>query len=68
MGTVMIRCPISGHAISTEIETELSVFQRLPHVATRLLRCPSCGGEHMWTTKDAWLADPPFMALAASDR
>jgi hypothetical protein len=33
MGAVMIRCPRSGRAVSTEIETEPSVFSRLPEVA-----------------------------------
>ena len=42
MGTVMIRCPRTDRAVSTEIETEASVFHRLPEVASRL-RCPACG-------------------------
>ena len=33
MGAVMIRCPRTGRAVSTEIETEPSVFSRLPEVA-----------------------------------
>ena len=56
MGTVMIRCPRAGDAVSTEIETEPSVFSRLPVVAARL-RCPLCGEEHIWTAKEAWLED-----------
>ena len=33
MGAVMIRCPRTGRAVSTAIETEPAVFSRLPEVA-----------------------------------
>jgi hypothetical protein len=56
MGTVMIRCPRTGQAVSTEIETEPSVFDRLPLVPSRL-HCPFCGEEHVWTANDAWLSE-----------
>jgi hypothetical protein len=59
MGTVMIRCPETGRPVSTEIETEPSVFERLPLVPSRL-RCPLCGLEHVWTAKEAWLSAPPI--------
>jgi hypothetical protein len=60
MGTLMIRCPRTGRAVSTEISTEFSVFERLPEVASRL-RCPACGEVHVWTTRDAWLGDLPLV-------
>ncbi len=63
MGAVTIRCPRTGHAISTGIETEPSVFDRLPAVAASV-RCSACGEEHFWTTRDAWLAEP---MLACTD-
>ena len=56
MGAVMIRCPRTGRAVSTEIETEPSVFSRLPEVAGRM-RCPDCGEEHTWSASQAWLDD-----------
>ena len=56
MGAVMIRCPRTGRAVSTEIETEPSVFSRLPKVAGRM-RCPDCGAEHTWSASQAWLED-----------
>ena len=50
MAAMMIRCPRYGTGQSRPgIETELSVFMRLPAVESRL-RCPACGGEHVWTT------------------
>lgn len=59
MGTLMIRCPRTDRAVSTQIDTEISVFERLPEVLSRL-RCPACGEEHAWSASDAWLADAPL--------
>ena len=64
MGAVMIRCPRTGRAVSTEIETEPSVFSRLPEVAARM-RCPDCGREHEWSASLAWL-EPPILAPEGS--
>ena len=58
MSAVMIRCPTTGCAVSTAVETELSVFRRLPDVSGRML-CPACGQEHVWAVRSAWLADAP---------
>jgi hypothetical protein len=66
MGAVMIRCPNTGQAVSTEIETEASVFSRLPDVAARM-RCPVCGEEHVWSAKEAWLDDAPLVPGEAGD-
>lgn len=63
MSSVMIRCPNTGEAVSTGIETEANVFRRLPKVAARM-RCPACGEEHDWTVSAAWLTKEP----PASDR
>ena len=60
MATVMIRCPRTGSAVSTQIDTEAAVFERLPTVETRL-QCPACGEEHIWTASDAWLSDNPLV-------
>jgi hypothetical protein len=60
MATVMIRCPRTGDAVSTEIDTEPSVFARLPEVAATL-RCRLCGEEHTWTARQAWLAEPTLV-------
>jgi hypothetical protein len=58
MSSVMIKCPNTGRSVSTAIETEPSVFRRLPKVASRML-CPACGQEHVWMTSSAWLAGEP---------
>jgi len=55
MSSVMIRCPTTGRAVSTEIEIEPIVFCKLPKVAARMT-CPACGQEHVWNTSSAWLA------------
>jgi predicted RNA-binding Zn-ribbon protein involved in translation (DUF1610 family) len=58
MSSVMIRCPTTGSAVSTEIETEPAVFRRLPNVISRM-HCPACGQEHVWRPREAWLAGTP---------
>lgn len=56
MSAVMIRCPNTGRAVSTQIETEPAIFAHLPEVDSRM-RCPVCGADHVWSMRDAWLAD-----------
>ena len=58
MSSVMIRCPNTSRAVSTGIETEPSVFRKLPNIAARM-HCPACGQEHVWRTSEAWLAGEP---------
>ena len=45
MSTVMIRCPVTGRAVSTAIETEPVTFRKLPTVAGRM-HCPACERDH----------------------
>ena len=54
MGSMMIRCPGTGRPVFTGIEIERTSFNQLPEVEARL-RCPLCGGEHVWTKRGAWL-------------
>ena len=56
MSAVMIRCPNTGRAVSTQIETEPCVFEKLPSVRSRTT-CSVCGEVHVWTRKQAWLAE-----------
>jgi hypothetical protein len=64
MSSVMIRCPVTDRAVSTAIETEPSVFQKLPKVAA-FMRCPACGQDHVWTVGSAWLAGEPRLVEEA---
>jgi hypothetical protein len=52
MGIIMISCPSTGRAVSTEIE--MQDVDRLPTVIATMT-CPDCGGVHKWTKSDAWL-------------
>ena len=61
MSLMMIRCPDTGRAVSTEIEIEPAVFRKLPTVAARM-QCPACGRDHVWTISSAWLAGEPRLA------
>ena len=58
MSSVMIRCPNTGRAVSTAIETEPAVFRKLPKVSSKML-CPACRQEHDWTIGSAWLSGEP---------
>src|SRR5262244_1368903 len=54
MTSLIVRCPKTGRELSTGIETD--GIDRLPKVGTRM-RCPLCGGEHFWTSKEVWFAE-----------
>ena len=56
MAMVMIKCPSSGRAVPTGIELEEQTFIQLPNVGSGM-RCPACGGHHIWQKGDAWLSD-----------
>lgn len=55
MSVVMTRCPVTGRAVSTGIDTASVIVESLPDVAVRM-RCPECGREHHWRRRDTWLA------------
>jgi len=54
MGMLMIKCPSTGRAVSTGIET--SGVEQLPTVIATTV-CPACGRVHEWTKDDAWLEE-----------
>lgn len=58
MSLVMIRCPATGRAVSTAIDTEPASFRKLPKV-TANMRCPACGQDHEWSVGSAWLSGEP---------
>ena len=57
MGMVMVKCPQTGRAISTGIETDQERFQRCTVFFART-RCPICCTEHAWFARDAWVNQP----------
>jgi len=65
MSSVMINCPTTGRAVSTAVEMEPVVFNRLPDLAGRM-RCPACGQEHVWAVRAAWLTDAPCAVSSAA--
>jgi hypothetical protein len=54
MSTVMIRCPTTGKSFSAGIDTDRATFHCLRDSLARS-RCPHCGLEHVWWTREAWL-------------
>jgi len=67
MSAVMIRCPVTGRPVSTAIETEPSVFRKLPKVSSRM-HCPACGKDHAWTISSAWLAGEPWLVASSPSK
>ena len=59
MAQIMIKCPVSSHAISTGVEVDSDAdFNSLLDVAYHA-DCPSCGFNHIWFKHDAWIAEQP---------
>ena len=58
MGTVMIRCPKTGRAISTGIRVDVATFHATPVFFSQVL-CPLCQRTHEWFAKDDWICDMP---------
>ena len=58
LGTVMVKCPVTGRELSTGVEMDTASFQGLP-TGTCQMKCPVCGADHTWSTRDAWLGNPP---------
>jgi hypothetical protein len=56
MGSVMVRCPTTGHDIPTGIVTDRESFAATPVFFARV-RCPICRTEHEWFAKEAWVCD-----------
>jgi hypothetical protein len=56
MGSVMVRCPATGHDIPTGIVTDRKSFAATPVFFARV-RCPICRTEHEWFAKEAWVCD-----------
>jgi hypothetical protein len=69
VGVLMVKCPVKGQDFSTGIQIEEDSLARLPETMTKS-RCPHCGGEHTWWTREARLVDaiPPSQWIEASDR
>jgi len=57
MGMVMVKCPLTGRAIPTGIETDHESFQRCTVFFART-RCPICHTDHSWFAREAWVREP----------
>jgi hypothetical protein len=56
MGGLLLKCRKTGKTFSTGIQAEGDTVEKLPQVLTRS-RCPHCGLEHLWWTREAILVD-----------
>jgi hypothetical protein len=60
MAILLIKCPHTHRPISTGIEIDPNSFANLRDVLSHV-KCPECGLEHAWWTREAWLDDPGEM-------
>ena len=58
VSVVMVKCPNTGRALSTGIATDAATFERLPDIRSQIT-CPICKRDHTWSTREAWLDNPP---------
>ncbi len=56
MGVVMIRCPVTGHTISTGLQASEFSFNRSSVFFGRTF-CPICRRDHQWFAKNAWVCE-----------
>jgi hypothetical protein len=61
MGTVMVKCPRTGHDISTGIVADRASFNATPVFFSRVY-CPMCETEHEWFAQEAWVCDSESLA------
>jgi hypothetical protein len=54
MAVLLIKCPHTDRPISTGIEVDAETFAKLPDILS-YMKCPECGLEHAWWTREAWL-------------
>jgi hypothetical protein len=56
MGVLLFKCPKTGKSFSTGIQAEGDTVEKLPQALTHS-KCPHCGSEHFWWTREASLVD-----------
>jgi predicted RNA-binding Zn-ribbon protein involved in translation (DUF1610 family) len=57
MQFLAVKCPNTGKFFSTEIETDSATMVALPDGVRAQSHCPRCGQEHIWTVREAILAN-----------
>ena len=66
MAISKIKCPHTNRPISTGIETDPESFAHLPDTLSHA-KCPECGLEHAFWTREAWLEDTSGVSSADKD-
>ncbi|MGL6062362.1 MAG: hypothetical protein ACRC1G_16915 [Bradyrhizobium sp.] len=54
MPDILIKCPLTGMALQTGLDTETVKFEDLPRLALPV-KCGHCGDIHLWKPADAWV-------------
>jgi hypothetical protein len=67
MGILLIKCPHTGRSVSTGIEVDPTSFSSLADTLSHL-KCPECGLDHAWWTREAWIEEVDQVAPSETDR
>ena len=57
VSVVIVRCPSTGGELSTGVEMDEATFEQLSEIRSQI-KCPICGIDHIWSTREAWLGNP----------
>lgn len=63
MGTIIVRCPVTGLEYGTSIEMDEASFRRLPDIKMKS-RCPHCGADHVWHLHEARLSSEKLAGVS----
>jgi len=66
MAVLLIKCPHTDRPVSTGIELDAETFAKLPDILS-YMKCPECGLEHAWWTREAWLEERVEVLLAEDE-
>lgn len=64
MGTIIVRCPVTGLEYASGIEIDEASFLRLPDIKMKS-RCPHCGADHLWSLREARLSAEKLAGVSA---
>ena len=56
MARVMINCPETGESVFTGMTFDWPTFENV-RIGEKLVKCSSCGDEHLWKRPDAHLEE-----------
>ena len=57
MPNIMIKCPVTGKAVPTDMAMDKKSFESVTLKNNTLVNCPVCGQNHTWSKEDSFLGE-----------